>query len=240
MIFDILFWVVVGIGFLLSAGASMMVKSRYARARQVPTARGLAGAEIAQMICDAEGLDEVRIHESQGWLSDHYNPINKTLNLSPEVFHGRDAAAAGIAAHEVGHAIQHARGYAPLKMRSILVPAANIGSNIGPWLIIASMFLGGATAAGGPGTVLAWVGVGLFAAATLFTLVTLPVEYDASARAKTILLQQGFISDGDENDAVKSVLNAAALTYVAAAISSVLMLLYWAYRAGLIGGRSND
>ena len=229
-----------GLGFLLSAGASVMVKSRYARARQVPTARGLAGAEIAQMICDAEGLDDVRIHEHQGWLSDHYNPLNKTLNLSPEVYHGRDAAAAGIAAHEVGHAIQHARGYVPLKMRSVLVPAANIGSNLGPWLFIISIMLGGATAAGGPATMLAYAGVALFGAATLFTLVTLPVEFDASARAKTILLQQGFINQGDENDAVKSVLGAAALTYVAAAISSVLMLLYWAYRAGLIGGRSND
>ena len=165
--------------------------------------------------------------------------INKTLNLSPEVFHGRDAAA-GIAAHEVGPCHSACARLCAAEDAEHLVPAANIGSNIGPWLIIASMFLGGATAAGGPGTVLAWVGVGLFAAATLFTLVTLPGGIRRFGAGKDDSLTARFISDGDENDAVKSVLNAAALTYVAAAISSVLMLLYWAYRAGLIGGRSND
>ena len=237
MFFDPVYWVIIGIGALLSFGASMLVKSRYARARNVPTARGLAGAEIAQLIVDAEGLYDVSIVETQGFLSDHYNPMNKTLNLSPEVFHGRDAAAAGIAAHEVGHAIQHARGYFPLQIRSVLVPAAQFGSMLGPWIIIASIFLGGAQAATGLGPLLAYVGVGLFAAATVFSLVTLPVEFDASARAKAILVDQGFVSRGAEDDAVRSVLGAAALTYVAAAITAVLQLAYWAVQAGLLGGR---
>jgi Zn-dependent membrane protease YugP len=237
MLLDPIYWLVIGIGALLSFGASLMVKSRYARARQVPTARGLAGAEIAQMICDSEGLDDIRIVESQGFLSDHYNPMNKTLNLSPEVFHGRDAAAAGIAAHEVGHAIQHARGYIPLQIRSVLVPAAQFGSALGPMLIFASLFLGGASAVGGMGPMLAYAGVALFAAGTVFSVVTLPVEFDASSRAKAILVNLGFVQAGDENDAVKSVLWAAALTYVAAAISAVLQLLYWAAQAGLLGGR---
>ena len=166
------------------------------------------------------------------------SPLNKTLNLSPEVYSGRNASAAGVAAHEVGHAIQHAEGYFPLWLRSAIVPAANIGSNLGPWLVIIGIMLMGMGKALGHS--LAVVGVVLFALATLFTLVTVPVEFDASARAKKALARMEVVAAGREYNTVSGVLFAAGLTYVAAAISSILQLLYWAYRAGLLGGRNDD
>lgn len=226
----------------LSAVAAMLVKSRFAWASKIPTRRGYTGADIARAILKSNDIYDVEVVEHQGFLSDHYNPRDKVLALSSKNFHGRSAAAAGIAAHEVGHAIQHAHGYAPLAMRSLLVPLQGIGSNLGPWLIFAAIIMGamqGGTAAeaGGITTMLAWGGVALFGASTLFTLVTLPVEFDASARAKVQLQQLGLTTDAEEDQAVAKVLNAAALTYVAAAITSLLMLLYWAWRAGLLGGR---
>jgi Zn-dependent membrane protease YugP len=242
MLFDPIYWIILIVCGLISGGAAMLTKSRFAWASKVPTRRNQTGADVARAILKANDIYDVEVVEHQGFLSDHYNPREKVLALSPQNFHGRSAAAAGIAAHEVGHAIQHAHAYAPLGMRSLLVPVANIGSNLGPWIIIAGIFLGmmqGSTAAeaGGLATILAWLGVGLFGAGTLFTLVTLPVEFDASARAKTQLQTIGLTASPEEDEAVAKVLNAAAMTYVAAAFSSLLMLLYWAWQAGLLGGR---
>lgn len=218
---------------ILSFGASALVKSRFAAASRVALRSGSNGAAVARAILQAEGIDDVEVVETHGFLSDHYNPMNKTLALSRDVYHGTNAAAAGVAAHEVGHAIQHARGYVLLWFRSLIVPAANFGSMLGPWIVIIGIVMMYAGSAFGQNV--AVVGVVLFGIATLFTLVTVPVEFDASARAKERLQTLGITCSAEEDQAVRGVLTAAGLTYVAAAFAAILQLLYWAYRAGLFG-----
>jgi Zn-dependent membrane protease YugP len=241
MLFDPIYMLIMLAGIALSGGAAFMVKNRFKNGEKILISSGYTGAQVAKAILQKSGISDVSVHEHKGFLSDHYNPLNKTLNLSPEVYNGRSAASAGVAAHEVGHAIQHAQNYFPMWVRSTIVPAANIGSNLGPWLIIIGLMLGaGAEINPGIGQHLAILGVALFAMATAFTLVTVPVEFDASARAKRQLENLSIVKPGTEANTVSSVLTAAGLTYVAAAINSVLMLLYWAYKAGLIGGRRND
>jgi Zn-dependent membrane protease YugP len=163
-------------------------------------------------------------------LSDHYNPLTKELALSEEVYHGRSVAAIGIAAHEMGHALQHAQGYMPLWLRSVLVPTANIGSSIGYIMMALGLLLS-------PYLVLA--GALLFSAVLLFQVVTLPVEFNASSRAKTLVLEAGLVRPY-ELEGINRVLNAAALTYVAAVVSTLLVLLYYLFRAGFLGGRSEE
>lgn len=238
MMFDPLYMSILVVTLALSGIVSWMVKSRFSAGQKVNISSGLTGADVAKAILMDAGITDVTIHVHQGFLSDHYNPLNKTLNLSKDVYYGRNASAAGVAAHEVGHAIQHAEGYFPLWLRSFIVPAANIGSNLGPWLVIIGIVLMGAGRA--LGYSLAIVGVLLFGIATLFTLVTVPVEFDASARAKKALARMDIVAQGREYNTVSGVLFAAGLTYVAAAIGSIMQLLYWAYRAGLLGGRSDD
>ena len=234
---DILYLAIAGGTLAMSLGAAALVRSRVAQARKVPASSGLSGAEAAALLLKHSGLDGLSIVEHAGVLSDHYNPMTRTLALSHDVFHGRDAAAVGIAAHEAGHAIQHAHGYTLMWLRSVLVPAANIGSMIGPWLVIAGVMLGAAQqAVPGLGWWLSAAGLGLFGLAALFTLVTLPVEFDASARAKVLLREYGVIGRDADAVHVDRVLTAAGLTYVAAAATSVLWLLYWAWQAGFIGG----
>ena len=235
MLFDPLYMSILLVTLVLSGAVSMLVKSRFAAGQKVRITSGLTGADVAKAILMDAGITDVKVLVHQGFLSDHYNPLNKTLNLSKEVYYGQNASAAGVAAHEVGHAIQHAQGYFPLWLRSFIVPAANIGSNLGPWLVILGIILMSAGRA--LGYSLAIVGVMLFAIATCFTLVTVPVEFDASSRAKKALARMDIVAQGREYNTVSGVLFAAGLTYVAAAISSILQLLYWAYRAGLIGGR---
>ncbi len=233
--FDPLYMSILLVTLVLSGTVSMLVKSRFAAGQKVRITSGLTGADVAKAILMDAGITDVKVLVHQGFLSDHYNPLNKTLNLSKEVYYGQNASAAGVAAHEVGHAIQHAQGYFPLWLRSFIVPAANIGSNLGPWLVILGIILMSAGRA--LGYSLAVVGVLLFAIATFFTLVTVPVEFDASSRAKKALARMDIVAQGREYNTVSGVLFAAGLTYVAAAVSSILQLLYWAYRAGLIGGR---
>lgn len=233
--FDPLYMSILLVTLVLSGAVSLLVKSRFAAGQKVRITSGLTGADVAKAILMDAGITDVKVLVHQGFLSDHYNPLNKTLNLSKEVYYGQNASAAGVAAHEVGHAIQHAQGYFPLWLRSFIVPAANIGSNLGPWLVILGVILMSAGRA--LGYSLAVVGVLLFALATFFTLVTVPVEFDASSRAKKALARMDIVAQGREYNTVSGVLFAAGLTYVAAAISSILQLLYWAYRAGLIGGR---
>lgn len=233
--FDPLYMMILVVTLALSGGVSLLVKSRFAAGQKVNISSGLTGADVAKAILMDAGITDVKVLMHQGFLSDHYNPLNKTLNLSREVYYGRNASAAGVAAHEVGHAIQHAQGYFPLWLRSFIVPAANVGSNLGPWLVILGIILMSAGRA--LGYSIAIVGVLLFALATFFTLITVPVEFDASARAKKALARMEVVAQGREYNTVSGVLFAAGLTYVAAAISSILQLLYWAYRAGLIGGR---
>ena len=203
MYFDPLYMMILVVTLALSGGVSLLVKVRFNAGQKVKISSGLTGADVAKAILMDAGITDVKVLEHQGFLSDHYNPLNKTLNLSREVYHGRSASAAGVAAHEVGHAIQHAQGYFPMWLRSFIVPVANLGSSLGPWLVIIGIML----------------------------------MFDASSRAKKALARMDVVAQGREYNTVSGVLFAAGLTYVAAAISSILQLLYWAYRAGLIGGR---
>jgi len=237
MLFDPLYLAILIVSFAISGLVSLMVRSRFKAAEQIPLRSGLSGAQVAAAILREAGVTDVTIEEHQGFLSDHYNPLTKTLALSPAVFRGRNAAAAGVAAHEAGHALQHAENYFPMWLRSAIVPLANIGSNLGPWLVIIGAMLGIANPLGHWVAVL---GVILFAASTAFTVITVPVEFDASARAKEQLIRLGITAYGDEADGVSSVLTAAGLTYVAAAASSIAMLFYWMLRAGLLGNRSSN
>jgi Zn-dependent membrane protease YugP len=241
MLLDPIYMLIMFAGIVLSGGAAFMVKSRFKSGEKVLISSGYTGAQVAKAILQSSGISDVSVHEHKGFLSDHYNPLNKTLNLSPEVYNGRSASSAGVAAHEVGHAIQHAQNYFPMWIRSTIVPAQYIGSNLGPLLIIIGIVLGaGAEINPGIGHYFAVLGVALFAMTTAFALVTVPVEFDASARAKRQLENLSIVRPGTEANTVSSVLTAAGLTYVAAAINSILMLLYWAYKAGLIGGRRNN
>ena len=241
MFFDPLYIAIMVVGFALSGAASLWTKSAFRKYSQVPTSGGRTGAEIAAAILRAEGIAGVRIEPVGGFLSDHYDPRSRTLRLSPDVFNGRSVSAAGVAAHEVGHAIQHARGYAPMKLRQTMVPVAGIGTNLGIWIMIIGMAVaiteigmlkGVDIGADGVAT----VGVFLFAGFVLFTIVTLPVEFDASFRARKALDTHGLLH-GSELSGVSSVLTAAAATYLAAAVGAVLQLLYWMMRLGLLGGR---
>jgi len=233
MLFDPLYWIVIGIGGALSLWASMLTKGRFRKYSQLGTRSNMTGAQVAAAILRDNGIHDVSIEPVAGELSDHYDPRTKTLRLSESVYAGRSMAAFGVAAHEVGHAIQHATGYAMLQFRSAWVPIANTGSGISIFVLIAALFLGGAQTA--LGSTLAFAGVALFATTTVFTLVTLPVEFDASSRALACLKGR-YVTD-EEYTGAKKVLNAAAMTYVAAFITSLLTLLYWAMRLGLLGGR---
>lgn len=238
MMFDTLYTGILLVTLLISGAVSALVKSRFKAGQKVQIQSGLTGAEVAQAILADAGIYDVRIRTTQGFLSDYYNPMDKTLNLSDAVYHGRSASSAGVAAHEVGHAIQHAQNYFPMWVRSMIVPAANLGSMLGPWIVIIGILLmsvGRMTL----GQNVAIAGVVLFGMATLFTLVTVPVEFDASSRAKKCLARLNILAPGRERNVVAGVLFAAGLTYVAAAISSIMQLLYWALRAGLLGRRNN-
>ncbi len=238
MMFDPLYTGILLVTLLISGAVSALVRSRFKAGQKVQIQSGLTGAEVAQAILADAGIYDVRIRTTQGFLSDYYNPMDRTLNLSDAVYHGRSASSAGVAAHEVGHAIQHAQNYFPMWVRSMIVPAANLGSILGPWIVIIGILLmsvGRITL----GQNVAIAGVVLFGMMTLFTLVTVPVEFDASSRAKKCLARLNILAPGRERDVVAGVLFAAGLTYVAAAISSIMQLLYWALRAGLLGRRNN-
>jgi Zn-dependent membrane protease YugP len=228
MFFDPLYLLVIAVSGGLSLYASLRVRGAFARWKAVPSSAGQTGAEVARGILRASGIRDVTVEPVGGLLSDHYDPRTRTLRLSPDVFHGTSVAAAGVAAHEVGHALQHAEGYKPLKVRSFLAPAAALGSNLA--MIVFALGL----AVGALG--LAKLGVVLFGLMVAFTLVTLPVEFDASRRARALLFAGGRHAARDA-DGVSAVLNAAALTYVAAAIGAIMTLVYMLLRSGLFGGR---
>lgn len=227
-------WLILALpGILLGLWAQSRVKSNFNKYGKVRTLRNVTGAQVARDLLDAQGLYDVAIEETQGMLSDHYDPRSRVLRLSPEVYRTPSVAAAGIAAHEMGHALQHAKGYAPLQLRSTLVPATQFGSNLAPMIFFGGFMLQW-LGAGSLGYWIAWLGVALFGIAVIFTLVTLPVEFDASRRAKALLQSHGVIV-GDEMKGVNKVLDAAAWTYVAAAVAAVGQLLY--YVLLLTGGR---
>ena len=228
MIFDPLYLLFMVPAFILSLVAQGLVKSSFSKYSKVGNRRGITGAEAARRILDSSGLSNVRIEAAQGrGLSDHYDPRTKVLRLSPDVYGKASLASVGVAAHEAGHALQDSRGYTPLKLRSALVPAAQLGSTLAWPLLFLGMFLG----------VMGMVKLGVifFSGAVLFQVVTLPVEFNASARAMRALEGVGILS-GDELSGARRVLSAAALTYVAAAVTAVLQLLYFLLRSGLLGG----
>lgn len=232
--FDPMYFVFVGPAMLLAMWAKWMVKSAYAKGSRHQASSGLSGAETAQRILDAYGISDVGIEAAKSFLGDHYDPKHKMLRLSPEVYQGRSLASLGIAAHEVGHAIQHATAYAPLAIRSSLVPMASIGSNLAVGLIFTGMILTWLVSVTG-GQMIAVAGLGLFGVVVLFQVVNLPVEFNASSRARKILLEQGMVT-ASEDRVVGKVLNAAAMTYVAATITAIMSMLYYAY---IIFGRRN-
>ena len=224
----ILYYVILGAIFLASWLVSNRLQSKFAHYSQVQLRNGMSGKEIAEKMLHDNGIYDVRVTHVPGQLTDHYNPIDKTVNLSEAVYNQRNAAAAAVAAHECGHAVQHAQAYAWLNLRSKLVPAVNISSNLSNILIIVG-FLLGAAAKVGFGYWIAVVGVALFAITTLFTLITLPVEYDASNRALAWLKSKNMVTR-EEYAGAEDSLKWAARTYVVAAVGSLAQLLYWVYR----------
>lgn len=226
MMFDFTMLLFVAPAILLGLLAQGMVSSAYASMSQV--AARMSGFAAARRILDRAGLKNVPIEVVQGHLSDHYDPTNRVLRLSPEVYQGQSMAAVGIAAHEAGHALQHAQNYSLMGLRSMAVPAANIGSSIGAMVASLGVFL--VAFMGAPlGRWVLLAGIVMFAGVVVFQLINLPVEFDASARAKRLLVSEGIISQ-QEVGYVSKVLNAAALTYVAATLQSVLQMAYFIFR----------
>lgn len=218
-------YILVIIGALLCTWASSRVNSTYSKYAKVRGRSGMTGAEAAERILRNSGIHDVQILHISGDLTDHYDPSKKVLRLSDSVYDSPSVAAIGVAAHECGHALQHKEGYGPLKLRSMLVPAANLGSKLGLPLVLLGLALGFSFELPGGGYFsLAQIGVWVFSLAVLFQVVTLPVEFNASGRALKMLQNYGIMGD-DEIDDCKHVLGAAALTYVAAAASSILQLL---------------
>jgi uncharacterized protein len=222
--FDYIFFMIPA--FLIMLGTQIYVNSTYRKWSKVGSWNRMSGAQAAQTLIRREGLQNVQIEAIRGNLTDHYDPRSKVLRLSEGVYEQASVAALAIAAHELGHAMQDKEGYFPLRFRALLVPAVNIGSYMGWIFIILGLLLNI--------TGLAWVGLAVFALGALFALATIPVEFNASARAKEMLAESGIIMGEDEQRGVNAVLNAAALTYVAALFTAVMQLLYY---FSLITGR---
>lgn len=228
MIFDPLYLIMMAPTIILLLWAQHRVKSTFQKFSQVPNQQRMSGAEVARVILDSHGLHDVPVEPVAGELTDHYDPRARALRLSQPVYNSRSVAALGIAAHESGHALQHAQAYLPLQLRGALVPVASIGSNFGWIMVLAGMLIGL--------TQLAWLGVLLFAAGTVFALITLPVEFNASSRALAELSNMGIV-DSTEMDQNKKVLNAAAWTYIAGFAAAAMQLLYYIM---LVSGMRRD
>jgi uncharacterized protein len=211
--------VLMGVGMLVQS----RLKSKFQQYAQILLRNGMNGKDIAEKMLKDNGIYDVQVISTPGFLSDHYNPADKTVNLSPDVYSGRTVSAAAVAAHECGHAVQHATQYSMLQMRSKLVPIVQIGSNLSQWVLLAGLGLLAVSSIGVP---VFFVGILLFALSTVFSIITLPVEYDASNRALAWLNSAG-ITSGEEHAGAEDALKWAARTYVVAAISSIASLLYW-------------
>lgn len=217
------YYILFGVLFLLGTVVSSRLKSKFKQYGEIPIRAGMTGKEVAEKMLHDNGIFDVKVTAANGFLSDHYNPANKTVNLSPEVYNGNSISAAAVAAHECGHAVQHATAYSWLQFRSMMVPTVQVGARFSQILIIAGMILAAL------GSFFSWVflaGIVLFALTTVFSLVTLPVEYDASNRALAWLNKTQILAT-DEHEKAKDALKWAARTYVVAAISSIATLLYY-------------
>ncbi len=235
---DPLYLLVMIAGMILVFVPQMWVKNTVAQFLEVRTGRGRSGREVAQSILAENGLVNVAVQMVDGELSDHYDPAERAVRLSPAIYQGTSVASVAIAAHECGHAIQHAKGYYPVVLRSAMVPAVNFGSSLGPMLIMGAMMLGGFShAAPSLAITIAWAGVILYGLAVAFHFVTLPVELDASGRALKVLETQSYLNR-EELSGAKKVLTAAAFTYIATAMYALMQLLYYVFR--LMGSRRDD
>lgn len=219
---DPIYLIVIGVPMLLSMYISYQLKNKFKHYSKVHLANGMSGKEIAEKMLSDNGIYDVKVISTPGQLTDHYNPANKTVNLSEVVYHERNAAAAAVAAHEVGHAVQHAKGYSWLQMRSKMVPMVSISSNLLQWVLMGGIIL---YASSGISTVL-WIGIALFAVTTAFAFVTLPVEYDASNRALAWMKERNMVLPNEYAGAQES-LKWAARTYLVAALGSLAQLLYF-------------
>jgi len=224
-------WLIMIIIFGLSAFVSWRLRSKFNEYAQIGLSNGMSGAEIAQKMLNENGIYDVRVVSVEGMLTDHYNPEDKTVNLSADVYYGRSVASAAVAAHECGHAVQHKVAYAPLKLRSAMVPVLSVSSRYLQWVLLGGILLLQTT------PLPLAIGVGLFALTTLFSFVTLPVEFDASRRALAWIQERGVVNQREYGFA-KDALWWAAMTYVVAALGSLATLLY--YASILMGGRRSD
>src|SRR3990170_5243010 len=223
MFFDPLYLLFAAPALLVMLYAQMKVRSAYGKYSQVKNMRGVTGYEAARTLLSTQGLSQVKIEQAGGLLTDHYDPRGKVLRFSKDVYNSPSVASLGIVAHEIGHALQDKLGYGPMRVRAALVPAANVGSSLGYIFFILGIIVGVVG--------LVWVGVALFSGAVLFSLVTLPVELDASRRAKRMLQDTGLVVSAEEGRATSAVLSAAALTYVAALLQAVASLAYFVFLA---------
>ncbi|PCH77650.1 MAG: hypothetical protein COB98_02735 [Flavobacteriaceae bacterium] len=228
------FYVLIGAISLISWLVGRQLKNKFKKYSKIQLRNGMSGREIAEKMLSDNGISDVQVISVAGQLTDHYNPGNKTVNLSESVYHERNAAAAAVASHEVGHALQHAEAYQWLGLRSKLVPAVNISSKFSQWLVIGGIVLGAASGESGIGFIIALVGLGMMAVATIFSFITLPVEYDASNRALAWLKTNNMLTE-EEQDGAQDALKWAARTYLVAALASLAMLLYWGLR--ILGNR---
>ena len=228
------FYIIIGVISLLSWLVSNKLKKKFKHYSNLHLRNGMSGAEIAQKMLVDHGITDVKVISTPGMLTDHYNPKNKTVNLSEGVYNQRNAAAAAVASHEVGHAVQHAKAYEWLQLRSKLVPTVSVTSKLSQWLVIGGIILGAASGNTGIGFIIAVIGLGFMALATIFSFITLPVEYDASNRALVWLKTNNMVSQ-DEYEGSQDALKWAARTYLVAALGSLAMLLYWGLQ--ILGGR---
>jgi len=219
-----MYWIIfIGI-MLVSWIVQFRFKSKFKKYSEMPLSSGLSGAEIAQKMLDDNGISDVQIISVEGQLTDHYNPANRTVNLSPDVYHGRSVASAAVASHECGHAVQHATAYSWLQFRSSLVPIVSVASKLTTWVLLGGVLL----MAFSQNPIVLAVGVGALFLTTLFSFITLPVEFDASNRAVAWLNTSGVTHNTEEHDGAKDALKWAAMTYVVAALSALVTLLYYA------------
>ena len=231
MFFDPLYLLFMVPGLILAGLASLFTTTTFNKYSRIGSSSGMTGAQAAKRLLETAGIYNVTIEHVDGMLTDHYDPTSHTLRLSDQVYSSSSLSAIGVACHEAGHAIQHATNYGPLGMRSALVPAANLGSNVSYFILLLGFLFQSQS--------MMLIGIALFSLAVLFTLVTLPVEYNASSRATQLMVSAGIVTRGEAASA-GAVLNAAFMTYVASAVSAVLTLLYYLIRSGLLGGRNDD
>ncbi len=228
---DGLYWMLTLPALGLALLATLLTKATFSKYARYRASSGLTGAEAAWRLLQHEGVHDVKIEPSHGFLSDHYDPASRTLRLSPEVYGSPSLSAIGVACHEAGHALQHAKAYTALSLRTGLVPLAQLGSQLSYPLLLIGFFM--------KQMLLVKLGILLFGVAVLFALVTLPVEWDASARAKRLMVTSGIVQADEAAHAAK-VLNAAFLTYIASAVTALMTLIYFLLRAGLLGGRRDE